>query len=182
MASFKEIAEILVFLGACYPNAGLSPASVEAYAEMLRDLPFESLLRAAQIHVYTSPYFPTIAELRRLATNSNLPSAAEAWGEVLRAVREVGSYGTPSFSHPLISAAVHCLGWVEICRSENPEAVRAHFFQIYEQLLSEAKKLEVLPTSLRSGVGTKLVRDVLKELEFGEKAGNFPAPRKGKAS
>lgn len=68
---------------------------------------------------------------------------AEAWSAVLKEVSRTGSYGVPKFSNPLITRAVECIGWRNICLSENPGIERAHFLKIYEQLQNRENLKEV---------------------------------------
>jgi hypothetical protein len=72
-----------------------------------------------------------IALVREFAI-PEIPQAGEAWGEVLRKIQTVGSYGAPQFSSQVIQKAVDCIGWKTLCMSENIAIERAHFLKIYE--------------------------------------------------
>lgn len=74
---------------------------------------------------------------------------AEAWSCVLREVQRVGVYGQPQLPG-LVARAVACLGWREICTSDEPDVVRAHFLRVYEQLQARARRDVVLPAALRA--------------------------------
>ena len=63
---------------------------------------------------------------------AGIPSAEKAWTEVLV---KLDPYKRPEWSHPLIGEAVRCMGYVELCRSENPGMDRAQFLKIYNNLL-----------------------------------------------
>lgn len=146
--------EALMLLATAYPHAPeLSDETTQLYVRMLADIPPPVLEVAVAQHVASSKFFPTVAELREQAVAlaseaGSAPSAAEAWGEVVRAVGSVGYYGKPEFSHPRVSRAVECVGWQAICLSETPGVERAHFLRVYEQLDERAKSdARLLPAS-----------------------------------
>lgn len=144
MANSDTTDKVLAFLAASYPNFKLQPETVEAYAEMLADVPPDLLKAAAKQCVAASRFFPTVAELRDAALalmpqQSGLPTAGEAWAEVCQQIRRTGSYGKPEFSTPLIGRAVDSMGgWKMLCMSEDPMPDRAHFFRVYEALAQRA--------------------------------------------
>lgn len=131
--------KMLELLAAAYPDRAdkISGATMEIYLRCLHDLPFEALQIALLNHITSNKWFPTVAELRQLALEAmpggRAPTALEAWGEVTKLIVGVGSYKPqPKFSHPAIDKAVSAMGWIEICRSENQVADRAHFLRMYE--------------------------------------------------
>ncbi len=101
----------------------------------LGDLPLRALEAAVLMHVSTNRWFPTIAELREAALSvreGGIPTAVEAWAEVMKAFEFVGYYGIPQWSHPAITKTVDAMGWQNLCLSENAMADRAHFMRLYE--------------------------------------------------
>ena len=52
----------------------------------------------------------------------------------MRGVRDVGSYGTPTWSTPELARAVDAVGWLAICLSQSPGVERSHFLRIYAAL------------------------------------------------
>jgi hypothetical protein len=129
---------VIGFLIDAYPRQEIGEGTIEVYRQTLADIPPEILKAAVLVHVARSQWFPAVAELRDAAAGlveraMNIPSAFEAWDEVARLIRQVGSWGTPAFSNPLIGKAVAGVGgWLAICMSENQIADRARFFQVYE--------------------------------------------------
>lgn len=114
------------------------------WCELLRDMD-SGLLRAAALqHVATSKWFPTVAELREAAADIASPNhrmtAMEAWGEVARQIRSIGSYGRPTFTNPLIRRLVDDMGWLNLCVSEMPGADRARFIEGYKALVLRDKR------------------------------------------
>lgn len=131
--TFTQIAQVL---RAAYFKAAISDDTWLTYFMALADIPDAALIRAVSEHVAHEDDFPTIAQLRRLALGDNYPSPGDAWGEVMRQMREVGGYRSPDFSHVLIGQAVeHIGGWQALCKSDNLVADRAHFLRLYGELV-----------------------------------------------
>lgn len=112
--------------------------------EMLKDIPedqFRTSIKkiiAAKDEIYQSTNI--VALIRKNAIIKNVLLAGEAWAEVLRTVSSIGSYGNPIFKEEIIFKAVECVGWRNICLSENIGVERAHFMKVYESLASKAKE------------------------------------------
>jgi len=105
-----------------------------------------------------------IAVIRNLAMPKN-KLAGEAWGEVIKQIGKVGSWGTPVFSDPLIRRAVDCLGWSCLCSSEDIMVERAHFLKIYESIV-ERNKMDLISNSPQI---LNITKEVVKNLEAGNR-------------
>lgn len=84
-------------------------------------------------------FLPDPGQLRRLYkgfTSIGRPSYSEAWESVQKAIRGVGSYGTPKFKNDLTATVVRRMGWKELCASENPGNDLARFRDIYNDLVA----------------------------------------------
>lgn len=71
-----------------------TPDMVVAWAEMLEDIPFDHAKAAIKASVSTSPFPPSIAEIRDYATRLNGPrrmTAEEAWGQACEVIRNYGT-------------------------------------------------------------------------------------------
>lgn len=137
----EEMAKIMTTLSAAYPRQPITPATMQVYSQMLSDLDYKQVQAAVIKHIATNSFFPSIAEIRQAVLDvgvDRLPSPSEAWLEVQKQIRDVGSYRTPNFSNSLIEKTVSAMGgWVDLCRSEEPVGVeRAHFLRIYEALMN----------------------------------------------
>ena len=67
---------------------------VDAWAEMLGDIPFDHAKAAIKASVATSPFPPSIAEIRDYATRMTTPkrlTADEAWGIASEVIRNYGT-------------------------------------------------------------------------------------------
>lgn len=132
-----ETGKVLAILKAAYPRQDIPPETVAVYADMLSDLDGDAVATAARAHIATSPFFPSVSELRRRA----LPPALQpevAWGEVMHKIASVGRYRIPAWSSPAIEATVNAIGWQELCGSENLSVERAHFFRTYAAFQGQA--------------------------------------------
>lgn len=72
--------------------------TVTAWAEMLQDIPFDHAKAAVKAAVATSPFPPSIAEIRDYATRLNGPrrmTAEEAWGIASECIRTYGTKTVP---------------------------------------------------------------------------------------
>ena len=152
MATEKEITKIMGVMAHAYPRYELSADSLKLYGKMLADIPSDILEAAAQQIMAENKFFPSIAEWREMAHKLmvgklQIPSAFEAWEDAMAQVRRCGDYyryqlnqRTPEYSHPLVEKAVQVIGYRHLCESENISIERAHFFKIYESLLSRAEE------------------------------------------
>ena len=152
MATKPEVAKIMGVMAMAWPRYELKAESITVYSKILADVSPEILELAAKHLMATCTFFPSINEWRRasfdiMINKPSIPSAFEAWAEVLREIEKTGSYRIPTFSHEIIQRSVECLGgWKYICLTENLEYDRAHFFKIYESLESRAEDdLRMLP-------------------------------------
>lgn len=174
MANEREVFQVLTVMAAAYPGFQLQDKTVEVYAEMLADLPGDLLKIAAQQALAESRFFPTIAELRAVATRltataDGRPTAHEAWGEVKRAISRHGAWGRPEWSHPLVGRAVECLDWQSLCYSQTDDepSWRAQFIQAYNVLEGrEQESARLLPA----------VREAVAQLTADTHAHALPAP------
>ena len=156
MCSVLDVAQIVKVIAVAYPNWQPTAETSEVYYQLLQDVPTDEL-KAAVLHCLGESgrrFAPSVGEIRGAVSelrgmSANVPSAFQAWQEVLRQFSLTGSYGTPQFSHPLIERAVRQLGWRELCMSENQTADRARFLQCYDQLLTRATKEDMLLPEVR---------------------------------
>lgn len=120
--------------------------TVQAWHQLLADIPFEAA-KAALIKLLTTiKYFPTIAELREAALRctTSLPTPEEAWEEV-RGKLSGDTYiklkyknEKPQFSCPEIEQAVNQLGLEDLLMSENISYDRTQFLRFYETIRNRA--------------------------------------------
>lgn len=124
-----------------YRNQSWSKDQAMMMYEMLSDMTGEQFQKGVKTfclkHKEIYPNTNIIAYIREYGfVDQNRMSATEAWGEVLKWVSKVGSYGKPEFSDETVAKAVECIGWRDICSSENVGVERAHFMRAYESLVN----------------------------------------------
>lgn len=127
-----------------------------AWLDVLGDIPLADA-RAAVAQLATSgrDFAPTAGQIRTEAIRLRQPGAPDpdqAMAEVLTAVQRLGwtanMRGGPglSWSHPAIEQTIEALGgWGEVCASDNPEALRAHFTRAYGQAVERTERTTNAP-------------------------------------
>lgn len=137
-------------------NIRMPEQQAEVYYAMLGDLSVQRLEIAVKrvLLEHRISTLPTVAEIRALAVESGEQGIDPADG--LRIVREaVRVFGWPRPSEalaslpPLVRRVVQAIGWDEICSSENPEALRAHFFRLIESVSRREHRERLLPQDLQ---------------------------------
>lgn len=143
----QEILKVVAPLQLAF-KGNLDDARMRLYVEMLSDIPPQILEAAVKKLIMTNKFLPSIAEIRETAygikgtvSGTAAPDESEAWGEVVKAVRSVGYYSKPKFSHEAITAAVNNIGWQDICMTtyDGMNTLRAQFRRAY-QLAAERQK------------------------------------------
>lgn len=130
-----DTARLLAVLSAAFPHVAVTRETAEVYHETLGDLDADAARAAVRELLLVSDRWPAPATIRRrVAERAGLlaPPPGAAWGEVLAAARTIGWVSRPAFSHPAIERTVDALGWRNICLSEMPDTIRAHFLRAYE--------------------------------------------------
>lgn len=157
MATRTEVKALLAIIAAAYgEKLKLTPKTLDVYAELLADLDIDTLKAATRQHIASGDWPPTIADLRRLCAQVSAPAMpdwGEAWRELLDQIGRVGSYGTPSWSSPVIAEAVRQFGpWRELCAMEIDQTPtnRAQFRQVYEAVAGRAHRTSALLPDVRA--------------------------------
>ncbi len=141
----------------------------DAWAEMLRDIPFELGKAAVAAHAAGSPYAPAISEIRAYARKMTEPpqlSPDEAWEKASWAIRRFGSgpykvYPAGKYPFELAREALppevwrvmEMMGYRYMCKSEKPETIRSQFIEAWERQQKrkeeQANMLPFLPEGLK---------------------------------
>lgn len=162
-----------------YPTFYKDIASEEAdsiislWHELLGDCEALAVTMAVKKLILESQYPPTIADVRRRIADMQNPNditAAEAWGEVEKAIRAYGYYreGEALASMtPRTRKIVQYIGWQEICTCEEPGVTRGQFLKMYGQVLNRDKQDALLPQALKEQIKTISENMSLKLIEGG---------------
>jgi len=170
----EEFLQVMTFLSASYPRHQLTDETLEAYRAIVGDLDV-ALFRAAALQIASrdSPWFPSAGQLRQAAfrlleREAGVPDAGTAWGEVCKLIREVGHWGVPEYSHPLIGAAVDGIGgWADLCKNDNKVADRARFLQVYEVMATRERETVAMLPPVREAIAQLAGAWERKRLEAG---------------
>lgn len=143
----EQTLTILEQLFACYPNTEVGKQTTAMYVRLLSDIPPDELQTVVDQAVATCRFLPTIAELRDMRHNlANMGRLtwADAWDNVQREIRRIGSYSTPHFDDELTARCVHAMGWKALCASENAATDRAQFRDMYNAMAGRAESEQKL--------------------------------------
>ena len=162
MMTRAEFSKLMAFITAAVDKPVARP-TLDAYFEMLHDLPYEVATAAVKKIIATDEYptLPTIGKIRQAAaeiSRGHILSAPEAWGMVLKAVHEYGYYREAEALASLpehVAEVVRWMGFQTICMSEKISVDRGQFLRMYEVHQKREQEQAVLPPA---------VRDVIKQL------------------
>lgn len=192
MASRTQIGKLISVMAAALPSfkLGSGPEGDARLAEMIRayhmllgDLDADLLTKAALHVISTATFFPSAGELRQAyfalsEQAAGIPSAPEAWSEVMQLFRRGFSrYNAPTpadVSHPRIFKALEGIGgWRVLCNSDNAAADRARYLQAYETYTGRERETARMLPEVRAAVrqvgdgGFKRIGAVVKRLTDG---------------
>lgn len=157
----SEVAKLLTVIAAAYPEKfTVNDMKVQLWHSLLKDIPYEVANIAIQKHIIESPFVPTIADIRKAATDIMTPQeqkidAATAWGEVIKAISSYGSYkpeeALQSMS-PVTARVVRYIGWQEICLNENQGVMRGQFLKMFESVSKRETQDSLLPPAMKQQI------------------------------
>lgn len=185
MMTVDEFTELFEILAAAYPGHKFKSdddmgRTIVVWYSLLSDLPYELLEAAIKKHILQSgnSYFPSINEIRTKATEIISPesnTAAEAWGEVVKAMSEIGLRPYDKDSNkaldslkPLTRKVTEAIGFRTICMAEEEAVgvVRGQFLKMYDQISIRQKQEALLPEGLKDKMkeiaeskGIKVIHD-----------------------
>lgn len=148
-----EYARISAELNLLWPSSKWEVGTIRAGENLLLDLDPEPVMAAVRALAAEGERFaPNPGQLRRRAielVGPRIPSPDQALAEVYQQISAIGSYGTPTWSHPAIGAGVDALGgWRYLCASEEPMADRAHFLKVYGNIETRYTAESLMPPSV----------------------------------
>lgn len=152
----KEFAIFASALKTYYPRENLLPnnQAMELWYRQLQDIPYELAEASLNKWVATNKWSPSISEIREMSAdiqNGEIPDWGNGWEQVQRAIRKYGMYRVGEAMESmdeLTRVTVERLGFRNLCVSENPNADRANFRTIYEQIAERKKKDTMIPERL----------------------------------
>lgn len=155
-----EFAKLAAAIKELYPNSNIlqTAEGTEVWFRLLEDLPFDVANTAVIKYAMTNKYPPTVADIRETSASvrlGDLPNWEEGWQQVRNAIRNFG-YMRPEEAYQIMDEVtlecVKCIGWLEICSSENPDTIRAQFRQMYENKARRKKEDAKFPEGFKIGI------------------------------
>lgn len=156
--TLKEATNLVGLAIANFPNMqekDMRPTA-KLWMQMLSDIPYSIAEKAILRSLSTAKFFPTVAEIREAAvllTKPEIPTAIEAWGEVMNAIRRYGYYRPNealASMTPITKSIVKKIGWREINMCEEIEVLRGQFRMAYESQAKRDKEKQLLPQELQN--------------------------------
>lgn len=151
-----------------YPTWPCTTSTVQVYWMTLKDIPPERLMHALSLHVGTSKFPPSAAELRTAADGpSTALTYAEAWDEMRRnrklySPTERNQNYRITWSSETVRRAAEAVGWTNLnwLESDMP-TIRAQFRMAYESLDRKREEIDRHETadqivaSVRGSIGLR---------------------------
>jgi hypothetical protein len=172
----SEMAQLLTVIAAAYPKfPAINTVMVDIWYEMFKDIDYQVAQVAVKKIILESTFPPSIAELRQTIAEITTPKelkldAAQAWGEVTRAIKNYGMYredeAIASMS-PRTARVVQMIGWQNICTTEEIDVLRGQFRMMYETTEKREKQDALIPESLRNQIQLMTANSFSKALASG---------------
>ncbi len=153
-----QAAALVALLSAAFPDDKWGESTCVVYENELAHLDFELANVAIHRMIRMRKFRPTVSEIFETAADvatGERRVGAEAWGDVVKAIRKFGSYAAPEFSDPLVGETVNRMGWRNLCLGDASEASdRARFAEIYDSLsAAERRSLIAEPERINDAAG-----------------------------
>ena len=145
---------LMVGIGELY-NKEITKPLMKIYFSALTNYSLDQVRGGIDAHTLDTKhgsFFPKPADIVRHLQASEISAedkALLAWGQVIREIRKVGSYGSLKLDDKQAVAAVKSLGsWSQLCNSSEQEMTwkKKEFLSVYETY--EKTPVELLPSSL----------------------------------
>lgn len=127
-----------------YPRQALRQGTIDAYVRELRDLPPDTLAGALTNLYRTSEFFPTVAEIRRVAAEMTLrlPTEDEALSQVENRIRFAKTNADDHPALPVVApvhgdvkrALDHVGGYHAFRSASEPQIIRGQFLRLYREI------------------------------------------------
>ncbi len=125
-------------------------AAYAAYAAGFADLELDAVKAAITRVALTEVYLPGVATIRAAIgtiAHGAKRTGMEAWGEVHKAMRELGQTRGPGvLEDPITRLVVKSFGWFDMCSSTKPDHIRARFIDAYNEIATQERtEAQALP-------------------------------------
>lgn len=169
----KEVAQLFGAIASLYPSEKAFKSAeipmIEAWHELLQDIPLQTAAKAVAAHASTNSFPPTIAEIRRFCFQSDGESAEEAWARVLHALKDSGYHSAERFSElpevckRLVGSANVLKEWAISEDQTSISVARARFVVQYDIEKRKETERKMIPPSVRQALDAALNTNLLPE-------------------
>ena len=149
--------KVVLFLKGAYgsPTFLADAGMVKVWYQSLKDLPFDDLRAAAQRHVATQKFPPSISDLRAASAGSKQDGAMQAWQEVIKAMSRSAYSAEQEFAAlPLLSRRI--IGSPNVLRSwgltesgEVHTVIMSHFLKAWREESEKQRLIDLMPEPLK---------------------------------
>lgn len=152
-----EVTKLLTVIAAAYPRFEVDEMKQQIWFEMFQDIDYQTAQIAVKKIMLENTFPPSIAELRKVVVDITTPAelkkdAAEAWGEVEKAIRNFGMYREGEALQnmsPRTTTVVRYMGWQNICTTEEIDVVRGQFRKMYESTDQRERLDRLIPDNMK---------------------------------
>ncbi len=159
----QDLSKLFAFVTALYPNITVKTGTLEAWFEMIGDLPADTAKAAFTQVVATQkiPCLPAVGAVREAAlslTGNKAPTALEAWGMVREAIkRDKPDSSLP----PAVQKAIKAFGGLDgIGYSEQLSYIEGRFLKEYNPLAVQENTQAQLPAQVREFISGAEVKRI----------------------
>lgn len=170
----KEVAMLFAVITNLYPNEKQFTAAgiemVQAWHELLQDIPLQTAAKAVAAHAATNNFPPTIAEIRRFCIQADGGESAEqAWARVLSALKDSAYHSAERFAElpevckRLVGSANVLKEWAISEDQTSVSVARARFLAQYDIEKRKDQERKMIPPSVRQALDAALNVNLLPE-------------------
>lgn len=148
----EKVMKLLVTCRKAFPHSKADAETLTLYVRLLESLSYAEIEAAVFKTMRTCKFFPTVAEILEAAqsvkgeaTETDIPTAGEAWKEAMDNVRKNHLYKQWTYSTPEVKQAVEQFGKMELIALEEDamNTARAQFMRIYNAVVEKRKDRRV---------------------------------------
>jgi hypothetical protein len=153
-----EMIGVLTKASAIYDNFEPTETRVGVWMDIFKNYPVADVANAVMAHCSSSQYAPKPADIIKLileARRGPRGTANEAWGLVMQAIHRFGyaneakAIAWLASQNRIAAKVARCMGWTELCASEQNLGDRAHFSKFYDSELAHEDRIALLPEPQR---------------------------------
>lgn len=155
----EKLVQLLYILKMAYPKFGLfqDKNQIELWYTMLKDLDIRALELAIYEYISLEHYPPAISDIRQKVLNfgKGYKNWSDAYYLCKQKVRKYGHYRPKEameeirLEDPIAFKTIRNLGYTEMCLTENIQAYRANFRDLYNMFCEQEKYQTFLPETIK---------------------------------